>query len=185
MAILVIALLMTVIAPPASADTRKLALVTAVSKGGGEAVFTFLIYGEFEKFTGTAWHNGQAYDLRCAPRGEKPDVLLCRGAALLGGKFVQVVVNGFSFNTYVDQRENESYCNPVYDVAFGFDILDPWAYYGDYCTPTQPAFGDEAWLSGYFPVGTSLYIFSEDGCVIEFNEFGVGWYWADGACKPK
>jgi hypothetical protein len=179
LAFFVVALLATLAVPAVSAETQKLALMSAVSKASGETVFTFLIYGELNNFDGTAYHNGQAYDLRCAPRGEKPDVLLCRGAAALGGKTVQVVVSGFSFVTYVEITESPpslSYCYPVYDINF----LSPnvWFDHGDYCTPTQPEYGDMAWLAGYYlgPI-VRPYMFLLDGMLPGINQFGSGWYW--------
>jgi hypothetical protein len=175
LAILVVAILATMLVPAVSAETQKLAFISAVSKAGGDAVFTFMIFGEFNHFDGTAYYNGQAYDLRCAPRGEKPDVLLCRGAATLGGKTVQVVVNGFSFITFVGL--NEGYCNPVYDWGGGSADY-PWVYYGDYCTPTQPAYGATAYLADYYSEGSSYwYEFLPNGNYPPYNMYGVGWYY--------
>jgi hypothetical protein len=180
-AVLLALMIMLISTTAAGAESKRLALVNAVSRGGDQTVFTFIIYGEFKSFNGKAFWSGQAFDLDCKPKGNKPDVLLCRGHQELAGKFVQVVVNGFSFDTYVTAIEEISpsipLCNPVYDDAgYGSPMPESWEYYGDYCTPSPPNFGDTAILTGYYP-GTWTYIFMPNGSCPGVNGYGLGWYY--------
>ena len=156
-----------------------LTLLSAKARYGEAAVFTFKVHKDYGKFKGTAYFYGQAYPLSCNLKASDADILLCRGNGQLAGKYVQVVVNGLSFNTMV--VEGAAFCNPVYDLPTG-GAGPEWMDYGDYCTGRQPQYDDLVELSGYYPFGTWWYKFKPNGLCTGINDFGDGWYWVPSIC---
>jgi hypothetical protein len=165
----------------ASAATRRIGLLTAtVLEGQGGAEFSFRVWGEFDEFTGFVRHHGNVYDLHCSLDESDSRFLYCRMVGpSMGGQTVQVVVNGFSYMTYV---ESVGYCYPVFDWPYP-DTSGPWVNYGDHCTKYQPNEGDTYLLNGYWPGNLQDYFNYEyllDGGFCgpdgSWNDYGQGFY---------
>lgn len=169
--VLIVALLSLAISSTAGAATRKISLLGARGDGITQVVFTFKVDGTFPGFKGTAYSGGMAYDLACNLKGSDPDILLCRGHRALAGKVVQVVVNGFSFDTLVQYKD---VCMSVYDVPAGPDTV--WWDYGTFCMD-QAELGDSVWLDSYYPGGIWKYTLMNGGFCGAENDYGLGWYW--------
>jgi hypothetical protein len=132
----------------ASAATRRIGLITATAtEGQGGAEFSFRVWGEFDEFTGFVRFHGNVYDLQCSLNEADSRFLYCRMIGpSMAEQTVQVVVNGFSYTTYVEQAE--PYCIWVFDPQNPFRGL-PWVNYCDPCNNNFPVVGDEFLYNGF------------------------------------
>lgn len=166
---------------PTSAATRRISLWSAeLEAGKTAAVFTFRVWGDFDKFSGYILNSGNQTNLNCNLQ-DNGEVLICRmakGVPGLAGKMVQVVVNGFSFDAVI---ETVPVCHPVYDWPNPpGGTPGPWENFGNYCTEKELEEGDfevittEDW-------GTWEYVFLNQGGFCgpdgSWNDYGTGFYY--------
>lgn len=166
---------------PAGAETRRISLLSAkLEYGRTAAVFTFRVWGDYDKFSGYILNSGNQTNLKCNLQ-ENGEILICRmakGVPGLGGKMVQVVVNGFSFDTVI---ENVPVCYSIYDWPQNLEVpFGPWEKYGEHCVEKEVKLGDievfttDAW-------GTWDYIFLNQGGFCgpdgSWNNYGEGYYY--------
>ena len=166
---------------PTSAATRRISLWSAqLEYGKTAAVFTFRVWGDFDKFSGYILNSGNQTALNCNLQGNG-EVLICRmakGVPGLAGKLVQVVVNGFSFDAVI---ENVPVCHPVYDWPNPpGGSLGPWENYGEHCVDRDLKPGDLEVITtdGW---GTWEYVFLTEGGFCgpdgSWNDYGKGFYY--------
>ena len=161
-----------------SAETRRISLLNAFVQDGRGAIFTFRVFGDFEKFPGYVNANGNHYKLNCNIKASNGDILVCKGANQglnsLVGQTVDVVVAGFSFTTFMKQKNN---CYSIYDWDMEAGPPNWTAWDSSYCQIDKAEEGDttsfwpEEWPGGY--------IYMEEGgfCGPE-NDLGDGYYWS-------
>ena len=169
---------------PASAETRNIVLWDATVTPNRGLVLTFKLYGDFNKFSGNVWFSGQSYGLNCHVKNTDDSILICQGSSrgldTLAHQTVQVVVNGFSFTTYVTVDEtNPQICIPVYDYL-GSPDSPIWWQVGTECSDTTPEFGSEKYFDT--SVDSTFYEYNGGGFCGpggSFNNYGDAWYYPD------
>ena len=178
--ILTIVLLTTLVVAtsPVSAETRRISLLNATVIDGRGAIFTFRLFGDFEKFPAYVNFSGTHYKLNCNLKPSDNNILVCRGANRgldsLGGTTVEVVVAGFSFTTFVSVKE--VYCYGIYD----YDPEGVWASIGKTCQSEKPPVGDAIeWYNPDWDDDFFYYFKNQGGFCGPQNDFGAGYYYPD------
>ncbi len=176
--ILTIVLLTTLIVAtsPVSAETRRISLLNATVIDGRGAIFTFRIFGDFEKFPAYVNVSGTHYKLNCNLKPSDNNILVCRGANRgldsLGGTTVEVAVAGFSFTTFVSVKD--FYCYGIYDYAPGGE----WGSIGTTCQSEKPPVGDAIeWYNPDWDDDFTYYFMNQGGFCGPENNFGAGYYY--------
>jgi len=164
---------------PAGAKARRIGLISAKVEGNeGSTVFAFNVWGDFDKFTGWVRFHGEVYNLRCNQNPRDSKLVFCRtyDAPNMANQTVQVVVNGFSFDTFVKHTD---FCNPVYDWPWPA-ANGSWVDYGNFCTEDRPQIGDlelitipNYGMSGYWYLAEGGFC----GPAGSWNDYGPGFYY--------
>ena len=171
-----------------SASTKRISLINAVVKEDkGGLVLTFIVYGDFNKFSGYVRFGGKQHQLSCHLRKNTNNILVCRGAdhglSSSSNKTIQVVVNGFSFTTYINYKEAkqpkdsmENYCYPVFGLFYVSQPPPMYQQQGTHCQNTEANEGDQIYY--YNPTWSSSdwYTYHMDGTNFTPGTLGPGYY---------